>query len=71
MHAHNNDYKRALNCDASPGDILHRLEIAVARTPLNCMVVEPLPRILLAAAVEEIKRLRAENSALMKKEKQS
>lgn len=65
MHAHS-DYKSALNYDASPGDILHRLEVVLARTPRNCMVVEPLPRILLKAVVEEIKRLRAENWALMK-----
>lgn len=70
MHAHK-DYKRALNCDALPGDILRRLEIAIARTPLHCcMVVEPLPRALLVAAVEEIKRLRAENTALMRKKEQ-
>jgi len=51
------------------GDILHQLQCIVEATPRWNLVTPPIPRTLLAETIAEIARLRAENQALMKRER--
>ncbi len=45
--------------DQSPNDILAHLDRALAATPTNVLMCQPLRRVLVAAAAAEIRTLRA------------
>ncbi|MBE2240127.1 MAG: hypothetical protein IAE81_20225 [Caldilineaceae bacterium] len=52
---------------SSANDILTQLRRIIAETPPYTAVVRPLPRSFVAAAADEIARLRAENLALLQR----
>lgn len=47
------------NFDGSAGDVLDKLKDVLEHTPPNALATVPLKRVLLAATVAEIERLRA------------